>query len=158
MEMAKHMTKFILSLSSLLLLALFSSQTYAASPWATPSNNPEPQEVGQATNNDPVVNDSNARPATLDDMHEQMNHRENQAAVKPQGDIVKLPQNTEAQAASIRILDFPRRGMSVEKVENELGRPIEIISAVGQPPITRWVYNDRTVYFEYASVIHVVAK
>ena len=61
-------------------------------------------------------------------------------------------------AAAVRTLDFPRRGMSQDKVQNELGRPGEIIPAIGQPPISRWVYEDRVVYFEYSSVIHVVAK
>ncbi len=58
----------------------------------------------------------------------------------------------------VNLLSFPTRGMSTGKVENELGRPNEIIAAIGTPPISRWVYNDRTVYFEYSSVIHVVAK
>lgn len=68
------------------------------------------------------------------------------------GDRVEIP------AASVAHIDFPRRGTSEARVEQELGRPLEIIPAVGKPPITRWVYNDRIVYFEYASVIHVVAR
>ena len=69
-----------------------------------------------------------------------------------QGDVLK------AQPSAVKVLDFPRRGMSTDKVQNELGRPSTIIPAVGQPPISRWVYDDRTVYFENSSVIHVVAK
>ena len=57
----------------------------------------------------------------------------------------------------VRMLDFPRRGMSMDKVQNELGRPVQIIPAVGEPPITTWVYDDRNVYFENSTVIHVVA-
>ena len=72
------------------------------------------------------------------------------------GDVLDV--NQTSQVAAVRVLDFPRRGMSTDKVENELGRPAEIIPSVGQPPISRWVYDDRTVYFEYSSVIHVVAK
>lgn len=68
------------------------------------------------------------------------------------GDVVQVPANT------IRQIGFPRRGMSQEKVQNELGRPIEIVPAVGKPPISQWIYNDRKVYFEYSTVIHVVAK
>ena len=66
--------------------------------------------------------------------------------------------SSEAVAQAVRTVDFPRRGMSQEKVQNELGRPVEIVPAVGTPPISRWIYDDRVVYFEYASVIHVVAK
>jgi len=69
------------------------------------------------------------------------------------GDIL-----TAGEIVPVQVLDFPTRGMSAGKVENELGKPVEVISAVGQPPISRWVYNDRTVYFEFSSVIHVVAK
>ena len=74
------------------------------------------------------------------------------------GDVMTMPESVEAQPQAVRKRDFPRRGMSQDKVQNELGRPLEIVPAVGQPPITRWVYNDRVVYFEYSSVIHVVAK
>jgi hypothetical protein len=52
--------------------------------------------------------------------------------------------------------DFPRRGMSMDKVKNELGEPLTISDAVGDPPITRWNYADRIVYFEYTRVIDVV--
>jgi hypothetical protein len=52
--------------------------------------------------------------------------------------------------------DFPRRGMSMDKVKNELGEPLTISDAVGDPPITRWNYADRIVYFEYTKVIDVV--
>jgi hypothetical protein len=73
------------------------------------------------------------------------------------GDVLDMDSG-EAIAEPVRQLDFPRRGMSESKVQNELGRPIEIVPPVGNPPITRWVYDDRVVYFEYASVIHVVAR
>ncbi len=57
----------------------------------------------------------------------------------------------------VSALDFPRRGMTMEKVKNELGEPLEISDTIGKPPITTWTYNDRVVYFEYSSVVHVVA-
>lgn len=56
----------------------------------------------------------------------------------------------------VRVLDFPRRGMSMDKVRNELGEPMMMSDAIGEPPITTWTYRDRVVYFEYSSVIHVV--
>lgn len=81
------------------------------------------------------------------------------------GDVLNMPAaesatgtSAEVVAEPVRQLDFPRRGMTEDKVQNELGRPAEIIPPIGQPPITRWVYDDRVVYFEYSSVIHVVAK
>ena len=78
------------------------------------------------------------------------------------GDVMNMPQaEVQAMVAEpelMKKLDFPRRGMKQEKVQQQLGRPIEIIPAVGKPPISRWVYDDRIVYFEYTSVIHVVAR
>jgi hypothetical protein len=64
----------------------------------------------------------------------------------------------QADTSPVYLLDFPRRGMDQEKVQSELGAPVEIKSAVGQPPITRWIYNDRVVYFERSTVLHVVAR
>jgi hypothetical protein len=60
------------------------------------------------------------------------------------------------ETITINTLDFPRRGMSMDKVKNELGEPLTISDAVGDPPITTWGYADRIVYFEYSKVIHVV--
>ena len=78
------------------------------------------------------------------------------------GDTLTMPETepemVEAVAQPVRTVDFPRRGMTQDRVQNELGRPVEIVPPVGQPPITRWVYDDRVVFFEYSSVIHVVAK
>lgn len=70
------------------------------------------------------------------------------------GDVIEVqPDST----LPVRVLDFPRRGMNMEKVKNELGQPLKVSPAVGTPPITRWTYSDRIVYFEYSSVVHVVA-
>ena len=71
------------------------------------------------------------------------------------GDIIKLEKTAPAH---IVIIDFPVRGMDMSKVINELGEPTTRFPAVGKPPITRWVYPDRTVFFEYSHVIHVVAR
>ncbi len=70
------------------------------------------------------------------------------------GDAIDLQ---PGETLPVNLLDFPRRGMSMDKVQNELGRPIQISPAVGTPPITTWVYDDRNVYFEYSKVVHVVA-
>jgi hypothetical protein len=47
----------------------------------------------------------------------------------------------------------PDRGQSMELVRRNFGEPDSILSAVGDPPITRWVYERFTVYFEYQLVI-----
>ncbi|WP_144394327.1 phosphodiesterase [Pleionea sediminis] len=53
--------------------------------------------------------------------------------------------------------DKPRSGQSMNTVRENFGTPIREIPAVGEPPITRWVYNGFTVYFEHDRVIHAVA-
>ncbi len=52
--------------------------------------------------------------------------------------------------------DLPVRGMSMNAVESRFGAPREKLGPVGEPPITRWVYADYTVYFEGRYVIHTV--
>lgn len=71
------------------------------------------------------------------------------------GDVIEMQ---PGETIIINPVDFPRRGMSMDKVQNELGRPVEISPTVGEPPITSWTYPDRVVFFEYSRVIHVVEK
>lgn len=52
--------------------------------------------------------------------------------------------------------DMPERGASMKRVRAALGDPDEIRKAVGDPPITRWVYDDFTVFFEHERVLHSV--
>jgi hypothetical protein len=51
----------------------------------------------------------------------------------------------------------PARGTSMADVEVRYGAPSQRYEAVGQPPITRWVYPSFVVYFEYSHVVHAVA-
>ncbi len=69
------------------------------------------------------------------------------------GDVIELQ---PGETIIINPLDFPRRGMTMDKVQNELGRPLEISPTVGDPPITAWTYADRVVFFEHSRVIHAV--
>ncbi len=99
------------------------------------------------------VPETQAQPSAVDIMMQQQSQQQ-------RGDVVQLP-GTELQpgeTVKIKLLDYPRRGMSMNKVQFEYGQPIAISDSVGKPPITRWTYNDRVVYFEHSSVIHVVAR
>lgn len=60
-----------------------------------------------------------------------------------------------AQSAGV---DRPAKGQSMSQVEAAYGAPREIVPAVGQPPITRWVYDGFTVYFEDSIVLHAVIR
>jgi len=52
----------------------------------------------------------------------------------------------------------PSRGSSMAQVENRFGAPSQRVGAVGDPPISRWVYPQFVVYFEGSYVIHAVAR
>ena len=52
----------------------------------------------------------------------------------------------------------PGRGMTMAQVEQRYGAPAKKLDAVGQPPISRWVYPGFVVFFEYNLVIHTVGQ
>lgn len=70
------------------------------------------------------------------------------------GDVMQIQ---PGETVPVQVLPFPRRGMDMSRVQNELGEPLTISPTVGQPPITTWSYPDRKVYFEGRTVIHAVA-
>ncbi len=53
-------------------------------------------------------------------------------------------------------INRPEKGTHVNTVLGQYGNPIQKHDAVGIPPISKWVYKDYTVYFEYEHVIHTV--
>jgi hypothetical protein len=66
--------------------------------------------------------------------------------------------DTLEMAPAAEVADVIPRGLSMEQVEARYGVPAERIGAVGQPPISRWVYPQFVVYFEGQFVIHAVAR
>lgn len=69
------------------------------------------------------------------------------------GTVVDMPAAGEgAQSAE----GLPRRGMTMAAVEREHGKPRVRHDAVGDPPITRWDYEDFSVFFEHERVLHSV--
>jgi hypothetical protein len=48
----------------------------------------------------------------------------------------------------------PVNGQTMDMVHAKFGAPIEELSPVGNPPITRWVYDKFTVYFERDRVVN----
>ena len=52
----------------------------------------------------------------------------------------------------------PASGMTAANVESTFGAPDAKVAAVGDPPISRWVYKDFVVFFEYDRVIHAVIR
>ena len=60
------------------------------------------------------------------------------------------------QAGDESRVQVPDKGMTKERVKATFGEPIETSEPKGNPPISRWNYNDFVVYFEYDHVIHSV--
>jgi hypothetical protein len=90
---------------------------------------------------------------------------ETTAPAQTQGDVLTIPKQKptatkkkKASSTPIRIVEdgMPGRGASMSQVEKHFGQPREKVAPVGQPPITRWIYSDYTVYFEHEYVIHSV--
>jgi len=52
--------------------------------------------------------------------------------------------------------DLPTNGLTAQEVEQRYGVPNQRHAPVGDPPITRWVYDEYSVYFEYDLVIESV--
>lgn len=52
----------------------------------------------------------------------------------------------------------PERGQDQSTVETRFGAPLRIEGPVGEPPITKWVYADYIVVFEYDRVLHTVQR
>ncbi|GIX21275.1 MAG: hypothetical protein KatS3mg121_0058 [Gammaproteobacteria bacterium] len=50
------------------------------------------------------------------------------------------------------------RGASMDAVRTRFGTPVDTRGPVGDPPITRWLYPDFTVVFEYDRVVHAFPR
>ena len=81
---------------------------------------------------------------------EQMEQAETPQA-QPESDMAAPETNKETFSVTL-----PGRGMSMEQVEERFGTPAEKNPAVGTPPISSWIYDKFTVYFESQYVIHAV--
>ena len=64
----------------------------------------------------------------------------------------------ELNRSQVSAQERPKRGMSMKVVESTWGQAIAKRNAIGEPPITRWVYSGFVVFFEYDRVIHAVVK
>lgn len=60
------------------------------------------------------------------------------------------------QGSEYQNVERPKTGLSMNQVDSKFGSPNQKMAAVGEPPISRWVYEQYTVYFEGDHVIHSV--
>ncbi len=77
-------------------------------------------------------------------------------AAASHADVLLLDAIEKAPANSSEGIPRPTNGQSMDQVKGSYGEPKNIIPAVGDPPITRWVYDQFTVYFEHNLVINTV--
>jgi hypothetical protein len=147
-----------------LLLSVFSTNIYANRPAmeeqeaSSDVGTQAEMQPGQASiQNRPAADDDDG-PSAVEIMMQQQSQQNRQT--QQSGDVLQLPAKEiqPGETIKIQLLDNPRRGMSMEKVQQEFGQPIAMSESVGQPPITHWTYSDRVVYFEYSTVLHVVAR
>lgn len=67
--------------------------------------------------------------------------------------VIPVGQQTSGPSVST-----PPKGMSMRSVEINFGEPAQRFPATGQPPISRWEYEQFVVYFEGDKVIHSVVR
>ena len=68
-------------------------------------------------------------------------------------DVVKIG---VGQQAKEEVIERPVKGSSKARVQELYGNPLQAFQAIGEPPISRWVFDRFTVYFEYDHVVHSV--
>lgn len=145
------------SIFAAILLSTLSSNALANRPAMEEASNAPAVEEPVKPNEVETVAPVPEAPSAVELM---MQQQTNPPAIQQTGTTVQLPAKEMQPGETIRIhrLDSPRRGMSMEKVQNTYGQPIAKSDSVGQPPITSWTYSDRVVYFEFSTVLHVVAR
>ena len=74
----------------------------------------------------------------------------------PFADTLLLDAIGEAPENSQMGVPRPITGQTMDDVRNNFGQAQKEFFEVGDPPITRWVYESFTVYFEYKRVINTV--
>jgi hypothetical protein len=70
-------------------------------------------------------------------------------------EVITLPIGEQTRQSD---LDMPVRSMNKQDVRRDYGDPQEITDAVGEPPISQWIYGDYVVYFEGDWVLYSVVK
>ena len=73
-------------------------------------------------------------------------------------DTLVIPDISNQPSSAPADVPRPARAMTMNQVEEQFGPPEEVLGPVGNPPITRWVYDKFVVHFEGEYVIHSVVR
>ena len=68
-------------------------------------------------------------------------------------ETITIPVGSQAD-----ISDKPTLGMTMDSVKHQFGEPKKTSGPTGEPPITRWDYEQFSVYFEFDTVLHSVSR
>ncbi len=60
------------------------------------------------------------------------------------------------EVRQVEKMSLPENGLTKADVEARFGTPTAKRDAIGDPPISRWDYQDYSVYFEYDLVLSTV--
>lgn len=77
-------------------------------------------------------------------------------AIPAYSDELYIKSVGDEPANSAEGIPRPSTGLSMEQVLQQFGEPQQKLGAVGDPPISRWVYEKFIIYFEHKTVIHSV--
>ena len=82
------------------------------------------------------------------------------ASANARADNLSVPEPAQTQAPA-QFIKLPSKGQEMNSVAKEFGEPKVKYPAVGggqprQPPITRWDYEDFSVFFEHSHVVDAV--
>jgi hypothetical protein len=72
-------------------------------------------------------------------------------AERVQADVLLIEEVRQAER-----MELPANGDSMAEVRARYGEPVTTAPAVGDPPITRWDYDQWSVYFERELVLFTV--
>lgn len=68
-------------------------------------------------------------------------------------DVLLIDAINQGPVNSEEGLPRPTRGMTMDQVRQRYGTPATEYPQVGDPPITRWEYDQYSVFFEYRHVL-----
>ena len=71
-------------------------------------------------------------------------------------EVLRIPLGQQSGAQ--QSMEKPTLGMTQASVLEQYGEPVQRYAPVGEPPISRWQYQDFTVYFESNIVMHSVIR
>lgn len=60
------------------------------------------------------------------------------------------------EVRQVERMDLPKNGQTKQAIEARFGSPANKQGAVGDPPISRWDFDQYSVYFEYDLVLYSV--